>query len=200
MSGMVLRSGKNADIDRHPEANKNFQEGLGSVFRQWTALELAVHHEWGGSQSSQRANELMQEILDMFLGPERIYKDDITLVLEDFMETQLNTVCEDNSIEEISELLVLMWRECGQGNFNLVINALSREFQSHEILTRSQGIDNTGDMMDSDEEEEVTAGNEAVLQAITEEDAMDEEPPEPLVDEDGFESVRRKGKGKGKKK
>ena len=54
-------------------------------------------------------------------------------------------------------------------------------------------------MMDSDEEEEVTAGNEAVLQAITEEDAMDEEPPEPLVDEDGFESVRRKGKGKGKK-
>ncbi len=199
MSGMVLRSGGSANADRHPEANKYFQEGLGSVFRQWTALELAVHHEWGGANSSQRATELMQEILDMFLGPERIYKDDITLVLEDFMETQLNTVCEDNSIEEISELLVLMWHECGQGNFNLATNALSREFQRHEVLSRSQGIDNTGDMMDSDEEDEVTAGNDAVLQAITEEDAMDEEPPEPLIDADGFETVRRKGKKKGGK-
>ena len=199
MSGMVLRSGRNAEADRHPEANKYFQEGLGSVFRQWTALELAVHHEWGGANSSQRATEIMQEVLDLFLGPERIYKDDITLVLEDFMETQLNTVCEDNSIEEISELLVLMWRECGQGNFNLVTNALSREFQRHEVLSRSQGIDNTGDMMDSDEEDEVTAGNEAVLQAIAEDDTMDEEPPEPLIDADGFETVRRKGKKKGGK-
>jgi len=199
MSAMMLRSSKSAGGDRHPEANKYFQQGLGSVFRQWTALELAVHHKWGGANSSQRAAELMQEILDLFLGPEKIYKDDVTLVLEDFMETQLNTVCEDNSIEEIGELLVLMWRECGQGNFNLVNNALSREVQRQEVLSRSQGIDSTGDMMDSDEEDEVTAGNEAVLNAITEEDVMDEEPPEPLVDADGFETVRRKGKNRGGK-
>jgi len=29
----------------HPQAVTSFKEGLGSVLRQWTALELAVHHQ-----------------------------------------------------------------------------------------------------------------------------------------------------------
>jgi hypothetical protein len=34
---------------RHPDTFKNFKEGLGSVFRQWTALELAIHNQWGNN-------------------------------------------------------------------------------------------------------------------------------------------------------
>ena len=30
---------------RHPQHAGAFREGLGSVLRQWTALELAVHHQ-----------------------------------------------------------------------------------------------------------------------------------------------------------
>ena len=29
----------------HPQCVEAFKEGLGSVLRQWTALELAVHHQ-----------------------------------------------------------------------------------------------------------------------------------------------------------
>ena len=32
-----------------------FKEGLESVFRQWTALELAVDQQWGGVNSSEKA-------------------------------------------------------------------------------------------------------------------------------------------------
>lgn len=31
----------------HPDTFNNFREGLNSVFRQWTAIELAVYHQWG---------------------------------------------------------------------------------------------------------------------------------------------------------
>lgn len=60
---------------RHPQAESAFKEGMQSVFRQWTALELAVHHQWGGPSTSARVDELVEEIMAMFRGPEKIYKD-----------------------------------------------------------------------------------------------------------------------------
>ena len=54
---------------------KFFKEGLRSVFRQWTGLELAVFHQWGGPSSTERAESLMEEVLGMFQGVDKIYKD-----------------------------------------------------------------------------------------------------------------------------
>ncbi len=35
---------------------------------------------------------------------------DVTLLLEDVMETDFNTVCEDESCDELGDLLCTMWR------------------------------------------------------------------------------------------
>ena len=35
---------------------------------------------------------------------------DVTLLLEDIMETDFNTVCEDESCDELGDLLCTMWR------------------------------------------------------------------------------------------
>ena len=67
-----------------------------------------------------------------------------------------------------------------------------------EIHNNNFGYSYMGELVQRKEFEEFD--KMTAMGSITEEDAMDEEPPEPLVDEDGFESVRRKGKGKGKKK
>lgn len=100
-----------------------------------------------------------------------------------------------------------MWRQCVAGDFTLVTNSLAREYVRHEMVSRSQGLSNTGDAMDSDEErEEGAAGGAADLAAIAEDGdeadgtAMDavEEVEEPRVDPDGWETVKR-GKAKGKK-
>jgi Pre-rRNA-processing protein TSR2 len=45
------------------------------MFRQWTGLELAVFHQWGGPSSTERAEALMEEVLGMFQGVDKIYKD-----------------------------------------------------------------------------------------------------------------------------
>ncbi len=59
----------------NPQYRDAFIQGFGSIFRQWTALELAVHNGWGGPQSAEKANQLMDEVLAIFDDPKRIYKD-----------------------------------------------------------------------------------------------------------------------------
>ena len=64
----------------HPDCVEAFTQGLGSVFRQWTALELAVHNQWGGPNSAEKANSLMDEVLHLFEDPRTRYKDVLTLI------------------------------------------------------------------------------------------------------------------------
>ena len=64
-----------ATAARDPMAYNQFKEGLRSIFRQWTGLELAVFHQWGGASSSDRADQLVEEVLKMFEGPDKVYKD-----------------------------------------------------------------------------------------------------------------------------
>ncbi len=119
---------------KDPEIVGAFKEGIGSILRQWTALELAVYHQWGGATSKERADNLVIEILNMYLS-DKVYKDDIELVLEDYLETNFSTICEDGSPGEIGELFCLMWRQCVEKDFTLVTNALAREFvrNEHEV-------------------------------------------------------------------
>ena len=122
-----------------------------------------------------------------------IYKDDITLILEDYLETHFSTICEDGSPEELGELLIEMWRQCLDGNFTLVHNALAREYVRHEVVSQSQGLDNGDIDEDSDNEETAEKQEGAILDTIQE--IEEEEEKMPLVDEEGFQSVVR-----GKKK
>jgi len=34
---------------RHPDAHVRMRLALGCVFKMWTALELALFHQWGGT-------------------------------------------------------------------------------------------------------------------------------------------------------
>lgn len=196
-----------AAANRHPQCMQQFKEGLRSIFRQWTGLELAVFHQWGGPSSTERADSLVEEVLKMFEGPEKVYKDDISLILEDYMETQFNTILEDGSPDELGELLVTMWRQCGEGDFTIVTNALAREFVRHEVVGRSQGVEG-GDAIDSDDDDECGDDTEGIiaaeLAAVTEEGAMDmddddEEEEVSRVDPDGWETVARGKKAVSKK-
>jgi hypothetical protein len=58
------------------------------------------------------------------------------LVLEDYLETHFNVMCDDGSPDEIGELLCTMWRECCAGEFSRVHNILGKEFMRHETVSR----------------------------------------------------------------
>ena len=225
---MTARLGRIADLtSRHPQAIQAFSEGVGSVLRMWTALELAIHHQWGGPQSSDRAEALINEIVELFLGPEKIYKDDVALLLEDYLDVNFSTICEDGSPEEIGELFCNMWRQCTVGNYEIVTNVLSKEFVRSEMVTKSEGLvggdaEDDEDSEDGDREESENNLKEALaaglaeagmsgLESIAEGDTMETEeteaavipatvevPPIPIKDPDGWETVAKGKKSKKK--
>jgi hypothetical protein len=59
-----------------------------------------------------------------------------------------------------------MWNQCCKGDFTLVTNALAREYERSEILQQCQGIDQSGDKIDSDDgddDDEVSNSNSNML-------------------------------------
>lgn len=204
MSGYLTRAkaaAAEAAANRHPQAVEAFKEGLGSVLRQWTALELAVFHQWGGPDSKQRAESLQQELIDLFLGPDEVYKDDITLILEDYLENEFNTICEDGSPEELGEMFCVMWRKCCSGDFTMVTDVLAREYVRHEMVTKSQGLAGGDADSDDDGEDNGAALMADALETIQDEENTmhEEEEAPPLVDPDGWEVVSRNKSNKKKK-
>ena len=198
---------------RHPQCDQAMMEGMSSVFRQWTALELAIFHQWGSPKPDDIIDEMKSELMTMFTGPEKIYKDDISFVLEDYMESNFNTVCDDGSAEELGEIFVEMWRKCCAGDFQMVQEIMEKERKRVSVTGQCQGLEG-GDAVDEDDETEGDGMNlnnlvkERAMQALAEGDdedgedsAMKEDAEEapPLVDEDGFTTVVV-GKKKKKKK
>jgi pre-rRNA-processing protein TSR2 len=47
-------------------AKEGFEEGVGIIFSQWTALVLAVENQWGGSESASKADYFIEDILEWF--------------------------------------------------------------------------------------------------------------------------------------
>eukprot|EP01035_Chromulina_nebulosa_P017324 gene17324-22865_t len=161
---MITRSNAAAIIaSRHPQTNEMFSLGMNSIFRQWTALDLAIHHGWGGPSSLNKVNDMFNEIFELFQGPERVYKDDVSLILEDYLETFFNTICEDGSPDEVGDILVNMWRKCCDGDFTFVESIIKKENNRTDVLKASQGLDN-GDAIDSDDENDGIP----ILEAISE--------------------------------
>lgn len=194
----------------NPQSLEAFKEGVGSVLRQWTALELAVHHQWGGPTSKERAEALRTEIVDLFLAPDKVYKDDISLILEDYLESNFNTICEDGSPDQVGEIFCTMWRQCIEGNYQMVTDILAKEFVRHEMVTRSQGL--VGGDVDDESDDGVDNSEllEAVEEAVKEETEEQEQTmqteedtaPElvPMKDPDGWEVVDRSNNKKKKGK
>lgn len=194
------------------EAVQAFHDGLGAVLRQWTALELAVTFQWGGPDSRESAVALQEELFELFLAPEKVYKDDIVLVLEDYLETHFNTICEDGSPEELGELFVQLWRQCCAGDFAMVRDIMSKEATRNKasVVSSSQGLSggDADDGSDDDDGDGKDLLEEAMGQAmgtILEEEEMGEtmetenDTAPPLVDADGWETVVKKGKKSGSK-
>lgn len=43
-----------------------FEEGVTYIFKAWTALKLAVEQEWGGVESAEKRDWMIETIVDYF--------------------------------------------------------------------------------------------------------------------------------------
>jgi len=140
---------------RHSDHLINFKIGVQSMFRQWTALSLAVHNQWGGPSSAQHADNLVQSMIDLFNTPEKIFKDDVSLILDDVMETNFNTICEDESTDDLGQIMCDMFNQCCVGDLTNVQRTLNQEQARNmaNFVGRSVGIERGDEIGDDDDED-----------------------------------------------
>lgn len=101
------------------------------------ALRLAVENEWGGRDSQQKADELIDDVLHWFtskrgalcvlfgkylystykhtLHSTEHYADDLEIMLEETLQVEFNVEVEDGSPLEIARQLVDIYKQCLSG-------------------------------------------------------------------------------------
>eukprot|EP00878_Enallax_costatus_P022436 GHUV01023801.1.p1 GENE.GHUV01023801.1~~GHUV01023801.1.p1 ORF type:complete len:135 (+),score=20.11 GHUV01023801.1:47-451(+) len=97
--GMDLRSGARTGpiAQLSPEAKAGFEEGVGLIFSQWTALVLAVENQWGGPDSATKADYFIEDIIEWFYKKKEHYVDDLEMELADTLLEDFQVEAEDGS-------------------------------------------------------------------------------------------------------
>ncbi|CAG9770595.1 unnamed protein product [Ceutorhynchus assimilis] len=78
---------------------------VSQIFSNWTALRLAVEHSMGGPNSKQAAIDFMNYMVQYCLHEPHVDVDKIQEALEDILDEEFETICEDESPRQIAQLL-----------------------------------------------------------------------------------------------
>jgi hypothetical protein len=83
-------------------------EGISLLLSRWPVLKVAVEEEWGGHESHEKLEWLIDEMIGIFSLNTTTHGYsllDIELILEDVLSTEFNVEVEDNSIAYVSSSL-----------------------------------------------------------------------------------------------
>ncbi|KAI7872794.1 Pre-rRNA-processing protein TSR2-domain-containing protein [Spinellus fusiger] len=160
-----------------------FQEGVTYILKSWTALKMAVEQEWGGIDSIEKRDWMIQLLVDYFdKNGKKVEGDEIEDILVQIMSDEFQTLLEDDSAYLIAKHLVLLFSQCIVGNFTEV-EKMREKFQSQQQSATSC-VQRQGDSDEEEEEEE-----EDMEEDSTGEPKEPKAPQQP--DEDGWLTVRR---------
>ncbi|VVT54447.1 uncharacterized protein SAPINGB_P004080 [Magnusiomyces paraingens] len=198
----VESSAKNGSLTLPGKAQNQLELGLCLAIYKWDILTAAVEGQWGGADSSDKRDWLVGSVAELF---SESYVDAgfIEDRLLQVMSDEFDVVVEDESALPIAVEIIEIYRDCERGDFARV-DALHKKFQETEKL-RKEGkikpikVEVQGDDEDDhndDEEWDDEEDDDAAVPQLTEDVEMTDEPRGPIVDDDGFELVQKKGRGR----
>lgn len=180
-----------------PRQQAKFELGVCMAIHKWEELTTAVENSWGGPNSAEKRDWLSGVVIDLFENK----AVDIILIEETLlyaMVDEFDTEIDNDSALVIGDLVLKIYRECAAQNYTRV-DELYEKYQQ-KLSTRSQsqkvvvGEDpNNPDDSDDEDAEDDQETTEHDIPALVDAMAIDE-PAGPVVDDDGFELVQRKGR------
>ncbi|EFN51517.1 hypothetical protein CHLNCDRAFT_140215 [Chlorella variabilis] len=190
-----------------------FEEGAALIFTRWTALQLGVANEWGGARSSHKAQELLGDVIGWFYSTKDHEMCDLQDLLDEALQLDFNIQAEDDSPYQVARLLVNMHNQVAAGDFSYVQQMRVAAAAASQVAAASQRAPNGLSEADEDSSSSDDEGGDS--QDGSSRNSMDAEGSEdmdvddsgaapqqrqqqqqgPIVDADGFQVVKRKGKG-----
>ncbi|KAH8385941.1 pre-rRNA-processing protein TSR2 homolog [Drosophila serrata] len=189
------------------EFQKNFRLIVEKIFNHWQNLRLAVEHGMGGRNGQQVAIEIMDYTYQYCVANENITQGELQEVLEELMDQEFNTLCDDNSIPEICRNLLRYKQLAQQNQYPQIEAELSKLPAGKEWLRPDVKItytpvegdsssedDDDDDMEDDDEDQDDEMEDEAPTSSgrMTRSQARKQKAEEFVEPEDGWTTVRRK--------
>lgn len=175
----------------------NFELGVSMCVHSWSALETAVANNWGGAQSEAKREWMTAIVVELF--NEKIV--DVQLIEETLLNAMLDEFdvnVEDDSSLPVSARVLKVYKQCARGDFSEV-RAMYDKWQAkaaeRELRRRQLQVD----LAEDDSSDEESGEDEQLQQAAqpAQQDVdmdVDMEESGPVVDDDGFELVQRKGR------
>ncbi|KXZ56135.1 hypothetical protein GPECTOR_1g114 [Gonium pectorale] len=176
-----------------------FEEGARLIFAKWTALALAVENQWGGSNSSEKANDLLLDSLDWFYRRKDHDIDDLEDMLNEGISEDFSVQAEDGSPRMVADAMLKLYRELVGGVTTYLehLRSMAAGVQQSKrqvvdldgtVVEEDAGMDTSSDEEDDDgdDDDEMDtegAGGSRAPQAVPLEPPA---PRIPIVDEDGF--------------
>lgn len=194
-----------------------FARGTIALLTLWPALRLAVAEQWGGPDSAAKRTWMISEVVDYFessipgssngkaLSAEQlgdiVDEEDLEELLEGMISDEFEADLEDNSIEQVAGDIVRLWKNVVKGEDGMVreLEELVRTMGGSKVRAQrgeEEGeVDEDGNPILGDSGSEDESGDEDVdMDAGEGKKVVEKEKQEPVVDEDGFTLVQKKGK------
>ncbi|CAF3381361.1 unnamed protein product [Rotaria socialis] len=170
-----------------------------SVFSRWTALQIAVTHSMGGPDSEAKYEAFIDAFGQYLTRNVRsassmsLNENDIQEYLDEVLDEEFNTVLDDDSSRELSQLFVRYISLILQGKLNDVQQELQTQHANAPPVQMSVKHKN-----DDDDDSSSSSESEDDMIEEEEEEPKVEKPKEQSmdVDEDDWTTVRRRSGGK----
>ncbi|SCU90425.1 LAME_0E08504g1_1 [Lachancea meyersii CBS 8951] len=180
-----------------------FELGVSVAVYKWEPLELAVQNGWGGPESAEKRDWVSAIVVDLFKNGKIVEVALIEETLLYAMMDEFETNVDDESALPIAALILDIYKQCQAEDYSTVEKLYLewKEKQERVEVKRNIQIGNdpwnpdVSDSENDDEEEDQNDVEASVPSLVQDTDVdMDAENVEPVVDEDGFELVQKKGR------
>ncbi|CAH02172.1 Tsr2p [Kluyveromyces lactis] len=174
-----------------------FELGVSMMIYKWNALDVAVVNQWGGPESAEKRDWVTSIIVDLFKTEKIVDVELIEETLVYAMFDEFDTNVEDESALPIAAAIIIIYRECAQENYSTVerlyLNWMENKDKNDasKLVVAESSDDEEVDEEAGADEDDVNM-DEDVPQLVNSEHQISA--PEPVLDEDGFELVQKKGK------
>lgn len=109
------------------EIETKFRTIVEDMFNRWTALKMAVEHGMHIEDNGlATASQLIDHITDLCLFGKDIDSDRIQEELDEIMDQEFDTICDDNSTKEIGTILVKYLNMLRQGKEAEILEELNK--------------------------------------------------------------------------
>lgn len=170
-----------------------FELGVCMAVYKWEELATAVENSWGGPKSAEKRDWISGIVIDLFKESNAV---DVQLIEETLlyaMVDEFDVQVDNDSALEIAALVMTFYKQVREQEFDQ-INALyarwqeKRNTQEENRQVHIDGDPNNPDLSDSEEDEDEDEDGMEI------DEAKVEQKDEPIIDDDGFQLVQKKGK------